>query len=334
MAIPSLFSNRLSLPAIAAPMFLASGTELVIETCKSGIAGTFPALNQRTSEGFEQWLQEITQALDKYEKDTGKQAAPYGVNLIVHKSNPRLEADLALCVKYKVPFVITSLGAAVDVVDRVHSYGGLVFHDVINARFARKAQAAGVDGLVCVTGGAGGHAGTRNPFALLAEVREFFEGTILLAGCISSGQDIAAAQMMGADFAYMGTRFINTHESLVSEEYRQMIIDSTADDIIYTPKVSGIHASFMRASMEAAGIDPSDMRPKEVIDYGNDLSVDATKESGKKEKAQGAWSTIWSAGQGVAAIHETQSVAQLANQLREEYGEACERQANAASAYL
>lgn len=333
MPIPALFANRLRLPAMAAPMFLASGTELVIETCKSGIAGTFPALNQRTSEGFEQWLQEITTALSDYEEKSGKQAAPYGVNLIVHKSNPRLAADLELCVKYKVPFVITSLGAAAEVVERVHSYGGLVFHDVINARFARKAQAAGVDGLVCVTGGAGGHAGTRNPFALLAEVRAFFEGTILLAGCISSGQDIAAAQMMGADFAYMGTRFINTHESLVSDEYRQMIIESNPDDIIYTPKVSGVHASFMRASMEAAGIDPTDMRPKEVVDYGNDLSVDAPSDAKQKEKKQGAWADIWSAGQGVAAIHEVQSVAELTEQLHQEYIEACERQVELAHAF-
>lgn len=334
MTIPAQLKEKLSLPAIAAPMFLASGPKLVIETCKSGIAGTFPALNQRTSEGFESWLQEISGALADYEQATGNTAAPYGVNLIVHKSNARLQADLELCVKYKVPLIITSLGAASEVVEAIHSYGGLVFHDVINARFARKAVAAGADGLICVTGGAGGHAGTRNPFALLAEIRAFYDGCVLLAGCISTGQDIAAAQMMGADLAYMGTRFINTDESLVNDAYRQMIIDSGPEDIIYTPKVSGVPASFMRASLVEAGIDPNDLRPKETIDYGSDLAVDADNDKEKNTKKKGAWADIWSAGQGVAAIHDVQPVAKLINQMKQEYQQACEQYQRASQAFL
>jgi nitronate monooxygenase len=322
MPVPKLFQSNMTLPAIAAPMFLASGTKLVIETCKAGMAGTFPALNQRTSEGFEAWLIEIDEALKNHEEKTKQKPAPFGVNLIVHKSNPRLQADLELCVKHKVPFIITSLGAAKEVVEAVHSYGGLVFHDVVNSRFSRKAIAAGVDGLICVTGGAGGHAGTLNPFALIAEIRSFYDGTLILAGCISTGKDIATAQMMGADLAYMGTRFINTHEALVNDDYKQMVIDSKAEDIIYTPKVSGIHASFMRESLVRAGIDPEDKRPKETIDYGNDLSVDAPEEAQSKEKKPGAWSDIWSAGQGVSAIDEVLSTQQLVAQLRTEYIEA------------
>ena len=200
------FINQLSIPVIAAPMFLISGPQLVIECCKNGIVGTFPALNQRTSEGFESWIIEIKAALLEYEKNTGNKPAPFGVNLIVHKSNPRLEADLAICVKHKIPLIITSLGAVSELVDTVHGYGGLVFHDVIKKRHAEKAQEAGVDGLILVSAGAGGHAGTINPMPLVAEIKSFFKKTILLSGCISSGRDIASAMQMGADLAYMGTR--------------------------------------------------------------------------------------------------------------------------------
>lgn len=323
MSVPALLQNTLKIPAIAAPMFLASGPELVIETCKAGMSGTFPALNQRTTEGFEQWVIQIKASLLEYENSSGRKAAPYGVNLIAHKSNPRLQADLAICVKHQVPLIITSLGAVSELVDQVHHYGGLVFHDVINARFARKAAAAGVDGLICVAGGAGGHAGTWNPFALLAEIRAFFDKTILLAGCISTGQDIAAAQMMGADLAYMGTRFINTTESLVNDDYRQMVIDAHAEDIVYTPKVSGVHASFLRASMVAAGLDPDDLTPKDSIDYGSDLAIDAAQEghdkSADKKDKKGAWADIWSAGQGVGAIKDVLPVAELVAQLEKEY---------------
>ena len=204
------FIKELSLPAIAAPMFLISGPQLVIECCKNGIIGTFPALNQRTSEGFEEWLIQIKTELDAFEDKTGVKAAPFGVNLIVHPTNPRLEADLKLCIKHKVPIIITSLGAVSQVVDAVHSYGGLVFHDIIKKRHAEKAAEAGVDGLILVAAGAGGHAGTINPMSLVAEVKKFYDKTIILSGCISTGRDIASALQMGADLAYMGTRFINT----------------------------------------------------------------------------------------------------------------------------
>lgn len=317
MALPDLFKNRLRLPAVAAPMFLTSGPQLVIETCKAGVVGTFPALNQRTSEGFEQWLIEITEALAAHAEATGSEPAPYGVNLIVHGSNPRLEADLALCVKYKVPLIITSLGAVAELIDTVHSYGGLVFHDVINARHATKAAAAGVDGLIAVAAGAGGHAGTTSPFALINEIRQFFDKTVLLAGSLSTGRDIATAQMMGADLAYLGTRFINTQESLVPEEYRQMIVDTSSKDILYTPNISGVYANFMRPSIVDAGLDPDDLEPKKDIDFGSELTVDADNSSG--DKAQGAWKTVWSAGQGVGSIHDSPPVAELVDRLGAEY---------------
>jgi len=211
--LPTQWQDRLSIPVVMAPMFLVSGPDLVIAGCKKGIVGTFPALNQRSSEGFEQWLQQISEALSVFEAETGKKAAPYGVNLIVHESNPRLEADLALCVKYKVPLVITALGALKDVVDVVHGYGGIVFHDVTTKRHAEKAAQAGVDGIIAVSGGAGGHAGTINPFSLIEAIRSFWDKTLLLAGCINRGHQVRAAEIMGADLAYIGTRFINTEQS-------------------------------------------------------------------------------------------------------------------------
>jgi nitronate monooxygenase len=317
MSLPELLKNRLQIPAVAAPMFLASGPELVIETCKAGMVGSFPALNQRTSAGFEEWLNTINSALTAFEKDTGKQAAPFAVNLIVHKTNPRLEADLALCVKHKVPMIITSLGAVKSVIDAVHSYGGLVFHDVINPRHARKAADAGVDGLIAVCAGAGGHAGSLSPFALVAEIREFFDKTLLLAGAISKGSDIAAAQMMGADLAYLGTRFINTQESLVQPEYKQMIVNSKATDIVYTPNISGVFANFLKPSIVNAGLDPNNLKPKTDIDFGQELEVDADNNSG--DKAGGAWKQIWSAGQGVGSIGNIPSTAELVSTLVNEY---------------
>jgi nitronate monooxygenase len=317
MSLPELLKNRLQLPAVAAPMFLASGPELVIETCKSGMVGSFPALNQRSSEGFEEWLNTINTALAKYEQETGKRAAPFAVNLIVHKTNPRLEADLALCVKHKVPMIITSLGAVKTVIDAIHGYGGLVFHDVINARHARKAADAGVDGLITVCAGAGGHAGSTNPFALVAEIREFFDKTLLLAGAISKGSDIAAARMMGADLAYMGTRFINTQESLVQPEYKQMIVDSMSSDIVYTPNISGVFANFLKPSIVNAGLDPNNLEAKTDIDFGEELEVDADHKDG--DKAGGAWKQIWSAGQGVGAIHNIPTTAELVSTLIAEY---------------
>ncbi|MCO5724450.1 NAD(P)H-dependent flavin oxidoreductase [Robiginitalea marina] len=310
------FIKDLSLPIVAAPMFLISNPELVIACCKNGIVGTFPALNQRSSEGFEAWLIEIRHALDTFEKETGKKAAPFGVNLIVHPTNPRLEADLRLCVKHRVPLVITSLGAVSQVVDAVHSYGGLVFHDIIKKRHAEKAAEAGVDGLILVAAGAGGHAGTLNPMTLISEVRSIFDKTLLLSGCISTGRDVAAALQMGADLAYMGTRFINTSESAAPEEYRNMIIEAGANDIVYTAAISGVHANFLAPSLRAAGLTPEDLKRDTKIDFGKELDTEAK-----------AWKTIWSAGQGVASIADVLPVETLVNRLREEFLAALREQA-------
>lgn len=325
MSIPESFQGRLRLPLISAPMFLVSGPELVIEACKAGVVGTFPALNERSSEGFEQWLIQIREALDTYEKETGKQAAPFGVNLIVHQTNPRVEADLALCIKHKVPLIITSLGAVKDLVDAVHGYGGLVFHDVINLRHAKKAAAAGVDGLIAVCNGAGGHAGTLNPFALLNEIRQFYSGTVILSGSLSSGQDIAAAQMMGADLAYMGTRFINTRESRAVPEYKEMIIASTAADITYTPKVSGIWANFLKPSLTQAGLDPESGEKKKV-DLGEELQA--------PEGGASAWKSIWSAGHGVGSISDAPATSELVDRMVVEYQQAFDQFQQASAAYL
>lgn len=305
------FIDDLSLPVVAAPMFLISGPQLVIECCKNGIVGTFPALNQRTTDGFESWVIEIKEALAVFEAETGKKPAPFGVNLIVHQSNPRVEADLAICVKHKVPLIITSLGAVSQLVDAVHSYGGLVFHDIIKKRHAEKAAEAGVDGLILVSAGAGGHAGVTNPMSLVAEVRSFYNKTILLSGCISNGRDVATALQMGADLAYMGTRFINVEESNADEGYRQMIIDSNASDIVYTAAVSGVNANFLRPSLEAMGITEEMWGNTKKIDFGSEL--DAAKAEAK------AWKTIWSAGQGVTSINDVLSVLHLVQQMKQEF---------------
>lgn len=316
------FIKELSLPAIAAPMFLISGPALVIECCKNGIVGTFPALNQRTSEGFEEWLIEIKTALQKFEEETGRKPAPFGVNLIVHATNPRLEADVKLCVKHKVPIIITSLGSVSTVVDAIHSYGGVVFHDIIKKRHAEKATEAGVDGLILVAAGAGGHAGTINPMTLVAEIKKFFHKTIILSGCISTGRDIASALQMGADLAYMGTRFINTEESKASPEYRKMIIDAGASDVVYTASISGVHANFLGASLKAAGITEEDLKKDVKIDFGKELDTEAK-----------AWKTIWSAGQGSALINNSLSVADLVASLKTEFKAAIEEQAKLLETY-
>jgi len=312
------FIDQLSLPVIAAPMFLISGPQLVIECCKNGIVGTFPALNQRTTDGFESWVIEIKEALADFEAETGKKAAPFGVNLIVHQSNPRVEADLAICVKHQVPLIITSLGAVSQLVDTVHSYGGLVFHDIIKKRHAEKAAGAGVDGLILVSAGAGGHAGVTNPMSLLAEVRSFYNKTILLSGCISNGRDVASALQMGADLAYMGTRFINVKESNADDGYRQMIIDSNASDIVYTAAVSGVNANFLRPSLEAMGITEEMWGNTKKIDFGSEL--DAAKAEAK------AWKTIWSAGQGVTTIQDVLPVIELLKRMKKEFITAIEAQ--------
>ncbi|MER3375625.1 MAG: nitronate monooxygenase [Allomuricauda sp.] len=310
------FIKDLSLPVVAAPMFLISGPKLVVECCKNGIVGTFPALNQRTSEGFEEWLIQIKTELQQFEEETGKKAAPFGVNLIVHPTNPRLEADVKLCMKHKVPLVITSLGAVSMVVDAIHSYGGLVFHDIIKKRHAEKAAEAGVDGLILVSAGAGGHAGNINPMSLVTEVKKIFDKTIILSGCISNGRDIASAMQMGADLAYMGTRFINTEESKATDEYRKMIIEAGANDVVYTAAISGVHANFLAASLNAAGISEEDLKKDHKIDFGKELDTEAK-----------AWKTIWSAGQGVTAIDNVLPVSKLVENLKSEFKAAIQEQA-------
>lgn len=299
--VPASIAKNLRFPAIAAPMFLVSGPELVIATCKAGMIGTFPALNQRTSEGYAEWLDEIKAAL-------GPDDAAYGVNLIVHGTNTRLMADIQLTVQHKVPLVITSLGAVKDVVDAVHSYGGVVFHDIINARHARKAMEAGVDGLILVSAGAGGHAGNQHPFALINEIREFFNGTIILSGAMSKGSDVAAALMAGADLGYLGTRFIATTEARAGDDYKQMLVDTTAKDITYTDAISGINANFLTPSLINNGLDPAAAKdPHHKIDMAEELDTEAK-----------AWKTIWSAGHGVGSIHDIIPVATLVERLQNE----------------
>ena len=312
------FEEHLSLPAVAAPMFLISGPQLVIECCKHGVVGTFPALNKRTTEGFEEWVVEIKTALAAFEKETGKKAAPFGVNLIVHPTNPRVMPDLEVCVKHQVPLIITSLGAVPDLVNAVHSYGGLVYHDIIKKRHAEKASEAGVDGLILVAAGAGGHAGALSPLALINEIKGFFDKTILLSGCISTGRDIASALQMGADLAYMGTRFINVKESMADHKYQEMIINSKAEDIVYTAAVSGVNANFLRPSLEAMGITEDLWKQSKKIDFGSELDA-------AKAEAQ-AWKTIWSAGQGVTSIDDVQPTAELIKKLKTEFKTALEDQ--------
>ena len=312
------FIHDLSVPAVAAPMFLISGPKLVIECCKNGVVGTFPALNHRSTDGFEVWVIEIKEALATFEKETGKKAAPFGDNLIVHPTNPRVQPDLEICIKHKVPLIITSLGAVPDLVNAVHSYGGLVYHDVIKKRHAEKAAEAGVDGLILVSAGAGGHAGTLNPMALINEIKQFYKKTILLSGCISNGNDIASAIQMGADLAYMGTRFINVDESMADQEYKEMIMNSKAEDIVYTAAVSGVNANFLRPSLEAMGITEELWSQTKKVDFGSEL--DAAKAEAK------AWKTIWSAGQGVTSIKDVQSTQVLIEALVKEFKEALTRQ--------
>ncbi|MBP0440224.1 NAD(P)H-dependent flavin oxidoreductase [Tianweitania sediminis] len=298
MAIPADWLDRIRLPVVAAPMFLISGPDLVVETCNSGVVGSFPALNQRTAAGFADWLTQIEERLSP-------QAAPFGVNLVVHRSNPRLEADLAIAIDHKVPLVITSLGLNRDLITAVQAYGGRVFHDVTNLKFAAKAAEAGVDGLIAVTYGAGGHAGLISPFAALHEIRQIFSGTLLLGGAVSTGRQIAAARLMGADMVYMGTRFMATAESLAVERQRQMLLDARAADIVYTPAVSGIPGNFLRASLAAAGRDPDDLTPPGELDFG----------TGEAK----AWRDLWAAGQGVGAVDDCPPAAELIARLRSDY---------------
>ncbi|WP_165665619.1 NAD(P)H-dependent flavin oxidoreductase [Metapseudomonas otitidis] len=318
MSLPALLESRLRLPLVTAPMFLVSAPPMVLASCNAGVVGSFPALNQRESAGFAAWLDGIAAGL-------AADAAPYAVNLIVHGSNPRLQADLAICVEKKVPIVITSLGAVKEVVDAVHGYGGLVFHDVTTRRHAEKAAEAGVDGLIAVAAGAGGHAGTWSPFALVAEIRQFFDKTLLLAGCLNHGHEILAAQLLGADLAYLGTRFIATRESQASNAYKQMLLDARAADIVHTPAVSGVPASFMRQSLEAAGYDLTRLNDKGDVNYGEKLKP-------VSDEAK-AWKTVWSAGQGVGGIHDLPSIDELVQRLDSEYRAAVQRISHLAQPY-
>ncbi len=301
MTLPALLQDRLSLPLIASPMFIVSQPKLVIAQCKAGIVGAFPSLNARPSGVFEDWLQHLNRELTD-------QDAPFAVNLIVHKTNARLEEDLALCVKYRVPIVITSLGARADVNEAVHSYGGIVLHDVINNMFARKAVDKGADGLIAVAAGAGGHAGILSPFALVEEIRAWFDGPLILSGAIATGRSIAAAKMMGADLAYMGSAFIATGEANADPEYKQMIVDSSADDIIYSDYFTGVLGNYLRPSITAAGLD-ADKLPS-----ASNMDIASMAEDGKK-----AWRDIWGAGQGIGAVEKVQPAARFIEELKAQY---------------
>ncbi len=309
MALAESVRERLALPVVAAPMFLVSGPEIVIAACKAGVIGGFPSLNARSLEILDDWLQTITEALAPTDAATdGGVPAPFAVNLIVHKTNLRADQDLELIKKYKAPIVITSVGHPGDIAEHVHGYGGIVFHDVINLRHARKAMEAGVDGIILVCAGAGGHAGVLNPFTFVPQVREFFDGTILLAGGISNGRAVRGAEVLGADLAYMGTRFIATKESMAEDAYKEMIVEAEAKDIVYTDKVSGINANFMIESLRRAGMAPGEQSQTPEIEIGDDEFK--------------AWKQIWSAGQGVGEILDVPRVQELVARLKKEYDEA------------
>lgn len=293
--------RSLTLPVIASPMFIVSGPELVIAECLSGVLGAFPSLNARTAEQLDEWLTRIKAAVGD---------RPYAVNLIVHSSNTRLQTDLELCAAHKVPVVITSLRPPTEVVATVHKYGGLVFHDIINIKHAQKAAGEGVDGLIAVCAGAGGHAGRLNPFALLTEIRQFYDGIVVLAGAISKGEHVLAAEIMGADFTYMGTRFIATKESNATPEYKQCIVDSRGEEIVYTSLFSGVHGNYLARSIRAAGLDPDNLpeADKSKMDFGSG-----------GDTAKKVWKDIWGAGQGVGSIHDIPDVATLVTRLKQEY---------------
>jgi len=316
VTLPVVLQGRLSVPAVCAPLFIISCPELVIAQCKAGMVGSFPSLNAREECEFEQWLIQITETLDAYNQaNPDKPAAPFAVNQIVHRSNNRLDEDLALCVKYKVPIIITSLGARVDVNEAVHSYGGIVFHDIINNWFAHKAISKGADGLIAVAAGAGGHAGTLSPFALIQEIREWFDGPLLLSGSIASGDAILAAQAMGADLGYIGSAFIATKEARAAAEYKQSIVDSSADDIVYSNLFTGVHGNYLKPSIINAGMDPNN------LPEGN-LS---TMNFGAGRSKPKAWKDVWGCGQGIGVVKDVPSAEELIGRLVSEYDAAFER---------
>jgi nitronate monooxygenase len=312
MSLPSLLAESLRLPVIGAPMFIVSGPELVIAQCKAGVVGAFPALNARPQEELDRWLTRIQNELEQFRAlNPAAKVAPFAVNLIVNQANKRLEQDAEVCVQHKVPIIITSLSAPTQVIQRVHAYGGIVLHDAIKVRHAQKALEAGVDGLILVCAGAGGHAGTLSPFALANEVRRFFEGPLVLSGAITNGAGVLAAQALGCDAAYIGTRFIATEESLAPERYKQMIVESKADDIVYTPYFSGVHGSYLGPSIRAAGLDPDNLPlPEAKVSYRS------------REERPKTWKEIWGAGQGVGNIDQVLPVAALVDQLECEYRDA------------
>ena len=306
-SLPPVLKN-LKFPVIGSPLFIISNPKLVIEQCKAGVVGSMPALNARPAELLDEWLAEITETLAAYNKaNPDKPAAPFAINQIVHKSNDRLEHDMQVCAKYKVPIVITSLGAREDVNQAVHSWGGVVLHDIINNKFAHKAIEKGADGLIAVAAGAGGHAGTKSPFALIQEIRQWFDGPLALSGSIASGGAILAAQAMGADFAYIGSAFIATHEARAQDAYKQAIVDSNSDDIVYSNLFTGVHGNYLAPSIRAAGLDPDNLPESDPskMNFGGD--------------AKKAWKDIWGCGQGIGAINAVTSTAELVAKFRAEY---------------
>lgn len=311
MALPQALRGRLRLPVVGSPLFIISQPDLVIAQCKAGIVGSFPALNARPPELLDTWLTRITTELAEWDAaHPERPSAPFAVNQIVHKSNDRLLHDLELCVKHKVPIVITSLGARQDLNDAIHSYGGIVFHDVINVVHAKKAIEKGADGLIAVCAGAGGHAGTLSPFALVEEIRAWFDGPLLLAGAISTGRGVLAAEALGADLAYMGSAFIATKEATASDAYKQSIVDSAAADIVYTNLFTGVHGNYLKASIVNAGLDPDNLPVSDPskMNFGGSGAT-ATK----------AWRDIWGCGQGIGSIHDVPSVAERVDRLEAEY---------------
>jgi nitronate monooxygenase len=303
MSIPAAFAGRLSIPVIGSPLFIISGPELVMAQCRAGIIGSFPSLNARPLAQFEEWLQRLSTEL-------GPNDAPYAVNLIVHRSNDRLMDDLALCVKYKVPMIITSLGAREDVNEAIHSYGGIVMHDIINNKFAKKAVEKGADGLIAVAAGAGGHAGTTSPFALIREIREWFDGPLALSGSIATGEAVLAAQAMGADFGYIGSAFIATQEARAVQDYKDMITQSESSDIVYSNLFTGVHGNYLRPSIVKAGMDPDNLPTSDpsAMNFGSGGNTDAK-----------AWKDIWGCGQGIGAVKSVLSAGEYVAKLVSEY---------------
>ena len=317
MALTGVLAT-LPLPIIGAPLFIISNPKLVIEQCKAGVVGSMPALNARPAEQLDDWLAEITETLAAYDKaNPDKPAAPFAINQIVHKSNDRLDHDLQMCAKYKVPIIITSLGARTDLNDAVHAWGGVVLHDIINNFFARKAIEKGADGLIAVAAGAGGHAGVKSPFALIQEIREWFDGPVALSGSIASGGAVLAALAMGADFAYIGSAFVATEEARAVEGYKQMIVDSSSDDIVYSNLFTGVHGNYLKGSIKAAGLDPDNLPESDPskMNFGG--------------SAAKAWKDVWGCGQGIGTIKQVLPAAELIGRLANEYRSARQRVAQA-----